>query len=315
MRSYKEIFSVPFNYDNATFLFTKNNSMSLLAETSSENSNKEHTPLTTTINHGLQPEEKHTYVSGKVLKQRYGISTATLRRWAENGTLRCIRPNAIGKRFFSVRDFERIFSIGESNACATGDGDPRRGQADALNPKKKIVYARVSSAHQKSSLQFQVEQLTKQYPYYQVVTDIGSGINWHRKGFQAILDAALQGDLAEVVVTHRDRLCRFAIELVEHIFKQCKVKFVVLRANDNDDETVAEQSHAGGFNELAEDLLAINTVFTAQYYGKRSAEARRKRKRDAAEAEKKGEEVEKNQSASEETEKRPLKRSRTASKA
>jgi len=69
MRSYKEVFFVPFNYDNATFLFAKNNSMSLLAETSSESSNKEHTPLTTTINHGLQPEEKHTYVSGKVLKQ------------------------------------------------------------------------------------------------------------------------------------------------------------------------------------------------------------------------------------------------------
>jgi predicted site-specific integrase-resolvase len=141
------------------------------------------------------------------------------------------------------------------------------GQPKSNEPEKaKICYARVSSAHQKPDLERQVEDLHKAYPEHEIVQDIGSGLNWKRPGFKALLERVLGGNVDEVVVAHRDRLCRFAFELVEQIFQHYKVKLVVLNA------------YASPESELSDDLLAITTVFVAKHNGQRSAANRKKRK-------------------------------------
>ena len=76
-----------------------------------------------------------------------------------------------------------------------------------------------------------------------------------------------------MVVTRKDRLCRFGSELVEWIFEKNGTRLVVLGS-----DVYTNDSEAG---ELAEDLLAIVTVFVAQHNGLRSA-ANRRRRRDAA---------------------------------
>ena len=43
------------------------------------------------------------------------------------------------------------------------------------------------------------------FPTHNLVTDVGSEINWKRKGLTTILDKAIHGDIREIVVTHRDR--------------------------------------------------------------------------------------------------------------
>lgn len=154
---------------------------------------------------------------------------------------------------YSVADVEKIF-----------------GNQERLNEKKKVCYARVSSEKQKEDLNRQCEHLRQKCPDHELIKDIGSGLNWKRKGFTSILERSYRGDIEEVVVTCKDRLCRFAFELVEWIFVKHDTKIVVLGSDINVDDTES--------GELAEDLLSIVTIFTARHNGLRSAENRKRRR-------------------------------------
>ncbi|GES89365.1 IS607 family transposase [Rhizophagus clarus] len=114
----------------------------------------------------------------------------------------------------------------------------------------------------------QIANLQQHYPEHEIVSDIGSGLNWKRRGFVALLERIHAGGIEEV-----DRLCCFGSELVEWIFEKNGTQLVVLGT-----DVSAESNEA---RELAEDLLAIVTVFVARHNGLRSA-ANRKRRRDVA---------------------------------
>ena len=92
-----------------------------------------------------------------------------------------------------------------------------------------------------------------------MVSDIGSGINWKRKGLQTILERSMRGDIKEVVVAHRDRLCRFGYELIEFILDKSGVKLVV-----HNEENAKSESQ-----ELAEDIMSIVHVYSCRQMGKR----------------------------------------------
>jgi predicted site-specific integrase-resolvase len=125
--------------------------------------------------------------------------------------------------------------------------------------RKKICYARVSSRGQKSDLQNQIALLKTKYPDSEIISDYGSGLNFRRKGLQKIMDLAHKGELQEVVVTYKDRLCRFGFELFEYILEtQSNAKIMVLCHNSTSKES-----------ELATDLLSIITVFSARMHGLR----------------------------------------------
>ncbi|MEZ5671744.1 MAG: IS607 family transposase [Thiotrichaceae bacterium] len=92
----------------------------------------------------------------------------------------------------------------------------------------KIIYARVSSREKQVDLTSQIAYLRNRYPNRELIQDIGSGLNFKRKGFNALLERILSGNVAAVVVTHRDRLCRFGFELVESIARKFNCNIVVL---------------------------------------------------------------------------------------
>lgn len=126
--------------------------------------------------------------------------------------------------------------------------------------KENFVYARVSSKKQMDDLSRQVEYLSRpEYSSYRVITDVASGINFKRKGLSTILDACLQKNIGEVVIAHRDRLCRFGYELVEQLVHRAGGKITLL---DNSIDKTSEQ-------ELTEDLLSIIHVFSCRQMGKR----------------------------------------------
>ncbi|WP_293139039.1 recombinase family protein [Okeania sp. SIO3I5] len=77
-----------------------------------------------------------------------------------------------------------------------------------------VCYCRVSSAKQRDDLNRLVEFMPNQYPGAEVIKDIGSGLNFKRKGLRAILDRILQGDQLQIIVACRDRLTRFGFELI-----------------------------------------------------------------------------------------------------
>src|SRR5690606_10210898 len=74
---------------------------------------------------------------------------------------------------------------------------------DAATRKKKskVGYARVSSEHQRGDLERQLTDLREQCPGYdEFVSDVGSGLNWKRPRFQALLGRVLDGDIEEVTI-------------------------------------------------------------------------------------------------------------------
>ena len=200
------------------------------------------------------------YVPSTKIQTVYGIGRSTLTRLADNKTVRCVRIGAKGKRLYHFNDVRRFF------------GDEPVEQTP--QKKEKYIYARVSSAKQKPDLDRQIRELQSAYPHHKLITDIGSGIHFKRRGCKALLGRVFKNMVAEVVVLYKDRLCRFGGDLVAQIFAEFGVKLVVH----------GEENHPEATHELAEDLLAITTVFVARHNGKRSAQnkARRKRKRQQA---------------------------------
>ena len=193
------------------------------------------------------------YVPASSVRRRYEINEKTLRTWANDGKLACLRLGDTGKRLYDLEDVRRVL------------GDTRKASEDN---KRKLVYARVSSAQQRDDLLRQIKDLSDAYPGHEVVSDVGSGLNFKRKGLKTILEQAIKGDVAEVVVMHRDRLCRFGADLVEFVLETAGTRLVVHgKAGDTTDT-----------RELADDLLAVTTVFVAKHNGLRSGENRRRRK-------------------------------------
>jgi len=177
------------------------------------------------------------YAKASTFKQQYNVNPSTLRRWADAGKLD-FRWSPGGIRLYKLPD--------------DASGLPAQPQ------KKKIIYARVSSSKQKDDLQRQADYLRAKYPAHELVTDVGSGVNWKRKGLLSILDGADKGAVEEVVVASRDRLCRFAFELLEHVLQNRGTRLVVVDAGDGSPE-----------QELSDDLLSIVQIFCCRRNGKR----------------------------------------------
>jgi putative resolvase len=179
------------------------------------------------------------FVKPKEASRIIGVDLATLRRMAGRNEINHIRTDA-GRYLFDVSSFTN------------------RGN-QFVPERKNVCYARVSSRGQKSDLENQIVLLKQQYPGYEIISDYGSGLNFKRKGLLQILDWAHQGKLQEIVVTYKDRLCRFGFELIEYIIQsQSNAKIVVL-----------SNSRASSESELSTDLLSIITVFSARMHGLR----------------------------------------------
>ena len=132
-----------------------------------------------------------------------------------------------------------------------------------------VAYARVSSHDQKADLERQKQVLelycAAQGWTFEVITDLGSGMNYQKKGLRRLLNQIIEGKVGRLVVTHKDRLLRFGAELVFAICEAKGVEVVVL--NRGDDASFEE--------DLAKDVLEIITVFSARLYGSRSRKNQR----------------------------------------
>lgn len=142
-----------------------------------------------------------------------------------------------------------------------------QGIEQTVTNRKNISYCRVSSLKQKDDLKRQMEYVKRKYPKNFIISEIGSGMNNKRKGFLKIIDYAIKGELNELVITYKDRLCRFGYELLEHIIKKySNGKIIIL--NKKSDEKVEDQMTA--------DILSIMNVYVAKINGIRSHKLRSK---------------------------------------
>lgn len=178
-----------------------------------------------------------------------GVSTSTLRRWEREGKLspdERTRGNQRRYKLSSIRPMVRKFDTCSQESLAT------------------ICYARVSSHDQKTDLTRQEEMLSlycsKNGWDFEIVKDLGSGMNYKKKGLKDLISRILNDDVGRLVLTHKDRLLRFGAELIFSICEMKNIEVVII--NQGEDSTFEE--------DLAKDVLEIITVFSARLYGSRS---------------------------------------------
>lgn len=192
------------------------------------------------------------YVTLREAVKRLGMHPNTLRKYADNGSIPSIR-NPANQRLYDVDAY-----LGASTESAI------------------ICYCRVSSRKQKDDLERQVGYMQSLYPKAEIVQDIGSGLNFKRKGLRSLLDRLLQGDKLKIIVACRDRLCRFGFELIQYLVEQNGGEILVL------DQTV----HCPQ-TELTADLLSIIHVFSCRMHGLRKYGAKIKEDKDIPQPESK----------------------------
>lgn len=134
-----------------------------------------------------------------------GVTPGSLRRWEREGLIAPAERTAGGQRRYDRRTlrapFVRASQIAHANAA-----------------KKTICYARVSSSGQRDDLARQEERLRSFCAArgwcFEAISDLGSGLNYKKRGLQRLLDLLVQGEVERLVVTHKDRLLRYGAELV-----------------------------------------------------------------------------------------------------
>lgn len=174
-----------------------------------------------------------------------GVSAGTLRRWEASGKLVPSRTQG-GQRRYDLAALRPELNHG------------------APASRRTVAYARVSSHDQKADLERQKQVLelycASQGWSFDIIADLGSGMNYHKKGMKRLLDAILEDQVGRLVLTHKDRLLRFGAELVFAICQAREVEVVII--NKGQDSSFEE--------DLASDVLEIITVFSARLYGSRS---------------------------------------------
>lgn len=172
-----------------------------------------------------------------------GVTPQTLRRWELEGSLLPDRKSEGGTRYY---DLDRLLGVKETKTLLT------------------VGYARVSSYDQKKDLETQSSLLSLYCASrgwsFEIIQDLGSGMNYRKKGLRRLIDMILERKMGRLLLTHKDRLLRFGSELIFALCEERQIEVVII--NQGDELSFEE--------ELAQDVLEIITVFSARLYGSRS---------------------------------------------
>ena len=174
-----------------------------------------------------------------------GVTRETLRRWEAAGKITSDRTPKGHRRY----DLSQLQGI-----------SPKKN----FEEKRTTAYARVSSHDQKNDLARQVvvlESYCASHGWkFEVLQDLGSGLNYSKKGLRRLIKEICSGSVQRLVITHKDRLLRFGAELIFSLCEQFGTEVVIL--NSSEDSTFED--------DLVQDVLEIITVFSARLYGARS---------------------------------------------
>lgn len=188
------------------------------------------------------------YMSIKKFAEAVGVTEQTLRNWDKSGQFKPAYRSNSGYRYYSKEQVARLTGIFNKEST----------------PEKSVIgYCRVSTRKQSDNLDRQID-CVKQYCLargyqYKIVSDIGSGISYNKKGLQDLLRAVVNNEVSKIVVMYKDRLVRFGFELIETVCNYHNVEIEIIDLTEQSDQ-----------EELIEDLVQIITVFGTWLSGKRA---------------------------------------------
>jgi len=188
---------------------------------------------------------KNKIYKPKEFAELLNVTVTTLQRWDREGVLKAYR-NPKNRRFYTEQQLKDF--IGEKSDQDSG---------------KNVIYARVSNRGQKDDLENQISFL-RQYANAsgqiidEVITDIGSGLNYKRKKWNQLLDDVMERKVSKIFIAYKDRFIRFGYEWFEELCEKHGTEIIVI----NNEEMSPEK-------ELVEDLVSIIHVFSCRIYGLR----------------------------------------------
>jgi len=204
-----------------------------------------------------------SYLRIGLAAERIGVTAKTIRRWDNNGMIKCTRTIG-GHRRIAITEIERITI------------NPEKKKKDYKRGKRKIaIYCRVSSHDQKKKgdLERQVKVVKKWLnergeKEIIVFQEVGSGLNTKRRKLATLCKMIERKEIDKVVITYSDRITRFGYEFLQNYFLSHGTEIKVL--NHKEEQSIEE--------EMVQDMIAIITSFSGKIYGLRSHK-NKKRKR------------------------------------
>ena len=193
----------------------------------------------------------NTYSIGKFADE-IGVTVESVRNWDRTGKLKPAFRNPSGHRYYTQEQIDLYLGLHNPDNAST---------------KLVVGYCRVPSPKQNDDLARQVERmktyLASQGRPYKIITDIGSGIIYNKKGLDELIELVLAHKVEKVVVLVKDRLLGFGYELLDNVFSKLDVGIEII---DHSEKTNNE--------ELVADLNHIITVFSARLHGENVDKAR-----------------------------------------
>ena len=182
----------------------------------------------------------------KEVSERLNVTVWTLQQWDKSGKLKAFRNSKTDRRYYTEDQIDEFL-----------------GMKNQSKDAKTIIYCRVSNQGQKDDLANQIDFLqtfcnAKAEIVDEVMTDIGSGLNYTRKNFNLILEQAMKGKIKRLYISHKDRFIRFGYEWYEALLKKSGCKVIVVN-----NEKMSPQE------EMIQDLISIIHVFSCRIYGLR----------------------------------------------
>ena len=186
----------------------------------------------------------------KDVSEMLGVTVRTLQEWDRIGKFKAHRMPTSDRRYYTQEQINEF--LGRKNRISD----------------KIIIYARVSSNSQKPDLDSQVKFLreyanAKGYIVDEIITDIGSGLDYNRKKWNGLLKQIEEKRVATVIVSHKDRFIRFGYEWFECYVEKsgCHIEVV------NNEVTSPH-------DEMIQDLISIIHCFSCRIYGLRKYKAK-----------------------------------------
>ena len=174
-----------------------------------------------------------------------GVSVKTLQRWDREDIL-IAKRSPTNRRYYTYEQYLEW-----------------KGLHGKTDDRQNIIYARVSTKNQKDDLKNQVDFLqtycnASGMIVHQCIEEYGSGLNYNRKQWNALLDEVMEGNVKRIVVTHRDRFVRFGYDWFEKFCEKFETEILVVQ-----NEKLSPQE------ELVQDIVSILHVFSCRMYGLR----------------------------------------------
>jgi len=174
-----------------------------------------------------------------------GVSVKTLQRWDREGILKAFR-SPTDRRYYTYYQYLNFMGLKQ-------DKDTR----------EVVIYARVSTRNQKDDLNNQAEFLrtfcnANGMIVDRCIMDFGSGLNYNRKQWNALLDDVMDNKVKTIVISHKDRFVRFGFEWFERLCQRSGTNILVVN-----NESLSPQE------ELVQDIVSILHVFSCRLYGLR----------------------------------------------